>query len=192
MEIKTWADFGALSKEELDALSPEELEEIKASIRKAEEEARAASEAEAKKKEEEYAKAKELAENYKIRAEKAEKALKGKREDGGDTPKNELSQSDLITLIRADVPEEDFEEVISYAQFKKISVKEALKSSVVRTILSERKEERETAQATSTGNKRKGTHTPSGKELLANARKSGELPESDEDIRKLAAAQFEK
>jgi hypothetical protein len=145
----------------------------------------------------ELRKAKELADNYKIRAEKAEAKLKEK--GGEETPKNDpkaeakgdLSQKDLIVLIKADVTEEeDIQEVVDFAKLKNISVAEALKSSVIRTVLSEKKEERQTAEVTATGNKRGGTAAPSDKELLRRAQSKGELPEKEEDMRKLVEAQI--
>jgi hypothetical protein len=145
----------------------------------------------------ELKKAKELADNYKIRAEKAEAKLKEK--GGEETPKNEpkaeakgdLSQKDLIVLIKADVTEEeDIQEVVDFAKLKNISVAEALKSSVIRTVLSEKKEERQTAEVTATGNKRGGTTAASGKDLLRKAESKGELPDTDEGIDKLLEARF--
>ena len=66
MDIKTWAEFGALTDEARQAYTAEDLEALKTSI--AENEANAAKDREAQSK-----KDKELADNYKIRAEKAEK-----------------------------------------------------------------------------------------------------------------------
>ena len=69
MEIKTWLDFGTLSREALDAYTPEELDSLKESITN--NEAKAVEDL--KREREDFVKTKELAENYKIRAEKAEK-----------------------------------------------------------------------------------------------------------------------
>lgn len=137
---------------------------------------------------EEQNKLKELADNYKIRAEKAE----AKAKEGKETaPKTEmsLSQPDLIALVKGDVAEEDIDDVADYAKFKNISVKEALKSSVVKSMLAERKEERATAEATQTGAKRKGTSAASGDELLQRA-EQGKVPETKEEIAALVDARF--
>lgn len=131
-------------------------------------------------------KAEQDAKEAKAKLAELEKATKEKKEE------TSLSQSDLIALMKADIAEEDIDEVVQAAKVLKLSVKDALKTSVVRTILAERKEERETAQKTQTGTKRAGVHSPSGKEILAKAEASGEIPDSDEDIRKLVAAQFDK
>jgi len=167
-----------------DTLTPEEVEMLDNGEKTEEDFIREAEEAEKARQEEileEAKKAKELADNYKIRAEKAERSKKADNE----TPKNELSQKDLVALIRAEVSEDDFDEVTDYARLKNISVSEALKSSVIRIILSEKKEERATAQATATGNKVSGAKSTSGSELLNRARTSGELPDDEAGMKKL-------
>lgn len=178
MEIKTWADFGALPKEELDTYSPEEIETMKVSI--AENEAKLAEDF--KKKEEEYAKAKELAENYKIRAEKAEKAEKTKKEG-----KEEMESKDIYALVKADVPEEDVDEVRAFATYKKMSVAEALKDKTLKSILSDRAEERRTANLSQV----KGARVSSkitGEALIEKIQKGEEV--KIEDIDKLVEARM--
>lgn len=132
------------------------------------------------------AKAEELANNYKIRAEKAEKK--------GDEPKiskvapkksSELSTLDIIAISKANIETDDVEEVVEYAKFKGISVAEALKSNVIQTTLAQKEEMRKTAQATSTGQTRRGSSQISDEKLLADAKK-GILPDSDSDIERLA------
>jgi len=143
----------------------------------------------------EVSKAQEYARNQKIRAERAEKELKelkNKFSSKEETPapsKNtgDFSQMDFMALIKADVPEDDISEVADYAKLKGISISEALKSSVVKTILSERNEERKTAQATSTGPARKGATRPNGDTLIANAQR-GQMPDSDADLDALIRA----
>jgi hypothetical protein len=182
MELQTWADFAALTDEERSAYTPEELEEIKSNI--SEKEAKKAEDS--KKKDEELAKAKEIAENYKVRAEKAEaKAREGKEEP----PKTgELSAKDALILAKADVAEEDLDEVLNYAKFRNLPVSEVLKDKTLKTILSDRAEERRTAQATNTGGSRPSTKV-TGEALIEKASK-GDLPEKDEDIAKLAEARM--
>jgi poly-gamma-glutamate capsule biosynthesis protein CapA/YwtB (metallophosphatase superfamily) len=129
----------------------------------------------------------ELANNYKIRAEKAEK----KNKDGNPTPtKMELSHIDIIALTKADVAEDDIQEVLDYAEYKKISVKEALNSTVIKSLLAEKKEERATAEATATKQTRKGSTTQTGSEMLKNAKSKGEVPADKEDMDKLVEARF--
>ena len=135
---------------------------------------------------------KELADNYKVRAEKAEKRLKEMETSKEEEPKKDfnLSQMDFITLAKADVHEEDIDEVVDYAKYKKIPVKEALSSSVIKNYLAEQKEYRATADATTTGNKRTGGKARSGGELLNDAN-TGKLPETDEEMAELVNARFQ-
>jgi len=178
METKTWAEFGALTDEERSSLTPEEMETLRTSI--TENEAKLAGDRKAK--DEELVKAKELAENYKIRAEKAEK---GKKEDK-ELPKPEYSLSDIRAL--SDVPDEDVEEVVGWAKFKNITVAEAKKTSEMQSILKLRLEERRSAAASNTGGSRAST-TITGATLIQRA-KQGQFPEKDEDIEKLAEARM--
>ncbi len=92
----------------------------------------------------------------------------------------ELSQDDLIAVIKADIPQEDVKVAKDYAKLNNISVAEALKSDVVKGILSNRAEERATAQAASTGPVKRGSSKASDEVLLEKLDK-GELPEEDID-----------
>lgn len=138
----------------------------------------------------EYEKAMELANNYKIRAEKAEKKAKEKSDTSDvstSQPKSEaVSLTDQYALLNAKVPVEDVQDVIDYATFKGISVAEALQSSVVKNTLAEKAEYRVTAAAANTGSSKRGSGRTSDEALLANAAK-GIIPESDEDINRLIA-----
>lgn len=183
MEIKKMVDLETLTQEEKEAIEngSKTEEDLLAEYESAEQE-----------KEEKRIKAEELANNYKIRAEKAEAKLKEPKEEKKEViaPKtnDSLSQTDLIAILKADVAEEDIEEVVSYASLKKISVADALKSNVIKTILSEKAEQRATANATATNNRRGGSSsklTPS--QILENAKK-GDLPESDEEMKILVRA----
>lgn len=176
--IKTWADFGALSKDELDALSPEEVETLKTSI--SENEANLAEER--KTKDDELVKAKEIAENQRIRAEKAEKA---KKEDKGD--KENLSLSDIRAL--SDVHDEDVQEIVDYAKFKGVTIAEAKKTSAMQNYLSTQAEERRTAAVADTRGGQRAT-TINNTVILEKA-KRGELSEKEEDIDKLVEARME-
>ena len=185
MEVKTWADFGALPKEELDALTPEELESLKTSITDSETQI-----AETRKKEaEDYTKTKELAENYKIRAEKAERESK---KGGGSTIESNkgqegLANKDILYFAKADIHEDDIDTVLEWAKFKNIGVKEA--HAELKAVLSTKEEERRSAQVTQTRGAR-GSTAPTAQDLIAKARK-GNLPEKDEDIEALAEAEMQ-
>lgn len=130
----------------------------------------------------------ELANNYKIRAEKAEGKIKP---DAQPPKKNELSATDIIALTKADVAEDDIQEVLDYSEYKKISVKEALGSKVIKSMLDERKEERKTAEATATKQQRAGQVSQKASDMLSEAKSTGKLPENDGDMEKLVDARFQ-
>jgi hypothetical protein len=119
----------------------------------------------------------------KIRAEKAEKKAKEPKVEPKVEPTNPgISSKDTIALINAKVHEDDVDEVIEYSKFKKISIAEALKSGVIKASLSEKEELRNTANATNTGKTRSGSSKVSGENLLDKARKTGEVPDSEEAL----------
>ena len=130
-------------------------------------------------------KARQDYQNQKIRAEKAEAKLKGNDSTRRiETSKDVLSPFDLIAVTKANLDEEGLSEVMEYAKFKKISISEALKSSAVKAIIAEREENKKVAEATNTGQARRGTSKVSDDVLLENARK-GIMPDSDADIKRL-------
>lgn len=98
--------------------------------------------------------------------------------------KEKMSQSDLIAVVKADVPEEDLEDVIEYATLKKISVREALNAPLIKGMLAEKAEQRAIAEGTNTNGARRGNTKISDTELLSNAQK-GVMPESEEDMARL-------
>jgi len=141
---------------------------------------------------ERLAKAEELAKNYKVRAEKAEK---GNKVVATATPApvqsgKDLSQSDLLAILRNNVNEDDVDEVKDYAKLKNVSVAEALKSNFVKSFLKEKEENRRVANASNTGAVRRSTAKVADETLVSKALK-GEMPESDEDIDRLVSARFE-
>lgn len=95
-----------------------------------------------------------------------------------------LSQADLMTIVRSNIPEEDVQEVVNYAKFKNIPVAEAMKSTVIKTMLADNLEQRKVSEGTSTGGQRRGTGKTSDEALLENAQK-GIMPESTDDIARL-------
>lgn len=128
----------------------------------------------------EFEKQKQLTDNQKKRAEKAEKKAKTApaSNDSG------MSAQDLLALSKADVAEEDLDEVLDYAKYKGISIAEALKSSVVQATLTTNAEHRKSAEAVSTGSTRRGSSQVSDERLLTDA-SSGKLPSSDADMARL-------
>lgn len=102
--------------------------------------------------------------------------------------KKDLNSKDLIALVNAKINEEDIDDVVEYATFKKMSIAEALKSPVVKSLISEKEAVRKTANATNTGaNKRSSTVKPTGETLLQKAR-AGEFPD---DVQALVKARIE-
>jgi hypothetical protein len=125
-------------------------------------------------------KAKELADNYKKRAEKAEKKAKE-----APAPVGNVSQSDILYLAKADIHEDDIGYVTEYAQKFGISIKEA--HAQTSPILAQRKEERTTAQVTSTKSAR-GIKTRTGEDYLEKAEQTGEIPTDDKGMQALILA----
>jgi len=134
----------------------------------------------------ELKRAQELAQNQKIRAEKAEKE---KKEKEGETKevKPELSTKDVLYLAKTDIHEDDLSEVLDWAKFKNISVQEAYKS--LKGTLDVRNAERKTAEATDTKGGRPAAKI-TGDSLLEKARQ-GQVSEKEEDIDKIVEARME-
>lgn len=97
-----------------------------------------------------------------------------------------LSEKDVYALVKADVAEEDIDEVKAYAGYRKISVADALKDATLKSILSVKAEERRTAAATNTRSAR-GTAKVNGETLIDQARQGKAVKE--EDIDKLVDAE---
>lgn len=145
---------------------------------------------------ENFKKYKELAHNYKIRAEKAERGGKDPKDEAKkpnltkpNAKTDDFSTKDMYSLIKADVPEEDFERVGNYAKLNKISIADALKDEDLQIILKRQAEKRETARATNMGQRRTGNQKVSDQKLLDDASK-GNLPENEDDIERLARARI--
>lgn len=130
-------------------------------------------------------KAEELANNQKIRAEKAEKLAKTTKVETKQD--SQVSTKDLYALTKANISEDDINEVEEYAKYKKISISEALKSSTLKAILAEKEENRTTANASSVGNTKRASSKISDESLIEKASR-GEFPESDADLQRLIKA----
>lgn len=102
---------------------------------------------------------------------------------------NALSQDDVFELFDAGIRvKEDRDFFIQSAKLAGLTIQEARKNKTIMALLKEQQEERATAQATSTGGGQRGTATVPDDALLRSAQIKGELPESDEDIRRLIKA----
>lgn len=136
-------------------------------------------------------KAKELANNYKIRAEKAEKKSKEvPRTETRVQSEGDLSSTDTIAIMRAGVHEEDIETLKKYSKMSDVSITDALKQDELKAMLYVRHEKRQTANATNTGQTRRSSQKISDDVLLEKASK-GEFPENDSDISRLVRLQAE-
>jgi hypothetical protein len=130
----------------------------------------------------------QLANNQKIRAEKAEGKLKQVRPEVTQSKsKGDLGSKDLYALMEAKVPQDDIDEVIDYAKFKGVSIQEALKTSFVKATLSEKAEQRRIAESTNVGGARRSTQKVSVDTIMSKAQ-NGEMPDSDEDMMALIKA----
>ena len=134
------------------------------------------------------AKADELVRNYKIRAEKAEKLAKQNRTVVEPVEKDNsqagLSSDDVYAFVAGKVPQEDIPEVRDYSVMKGISIQEALQTNFVKTLLSDKAEQRNVANAANTGGGKRGSGKLSDEALISEAQK-GNMPESDADIERL-------
>ena len=116
-----------------------------------------------------------------LKAERLKKEEQAKVQPKADKPSEkqdvQLTPMDAIMLSKANITEaDDIEEVLAYANFRKIPVKDALKDKTMKTILAERAEQRQTAEATNTGNARRGSSKLTDEQVVANA-DTGKLPD---------------
>ncbi len=126
--------------------------------------------------------------DQKTRAEIAEKKANTAKPQAHSESK-ELSFKDGFALSKANVHEDDIDEVIEYSQFKKISVAEALKSSVIVSMMKEKEEFRNSDKASTTTNTRRATPKITDDTILENARK-GKVDDTDEGIKALFRARM--
>jgi hypothetical protein len=107
-----------------------------------------------------------------------------KPNDAISTNTSELSSMDVITIAKSNIHQDDIEEVINFAKFKNITVGDALKDDIMKSILSGKAELRKTAEGTNTGSAKRGNAKVSDESLVDNAR-NGKMPESDADMARL-------
>ena len=121
------------------------------------------------------------------RAKKAEaklKKLEGERKDDTEG----LSQKDVLYLAKANIHEDDMDEVVEWAKFKKVSVKDAHEQ--LKATLEVREEQRKTAQATQVRGGQRGNSKNTGEDLLRQAETSGKLPDDEADIKRMVEARI--
>jgi len=142
------------------------------------------------------AKSNEIAENQKIRAEKAEKKNKPVIEDKP-APKKEatdqsLTSKDVLALTGAGITsDEDVEYLLKVSKGFGMTIAEAIKDQTIKAKLEDQQEERKTADATNTKGGSQSNAKVSGATLMAKASK-GNLPDNDADMSKLVSARFKK
>lgn len=101
---------------------------------------------------------------------------------------NDLSTRDVLYLAKADIHDEDMEEVLEIARLRKIPVSQA--HTFMKPILDVRSQERRTAAATHTKGGARGTTKVSGEDLLKQAQLTGEVPDTDEGLNDLFNARL--
>ncbi len=126
----------------------------------------------------------------KIKHRKEAEDLKNKVQvNNGSSPpdkeqKSDLTTQDLYALMDAKVPEADIDQVREYANLKKISIAEALKAPIVKSLLAESGELRNVASAANVGGSKRSSGKMTDDILLSKASK-GELPDNDADLVRL-------
>lgn len=128
-------------------------------------------------------------EDQKKRAEIAEKkANSTTKHTNSDTPIT-LTVKDGFALAKANVADEDVDDILEYANFKKISIAEALKSNVVKNMLAEKEEFRKSQNVSTTPNVKRASPKITDDVILENARQ-GKLDESEDAIKALFRARM--
>lgn len=111
-------------------------------------------------------KAEQIAQNQKIRAEKAEaEAKKPKVKPESVAPINDemLSPKDYLAMTENKITSDDFDEVVRLKKvLGKTDIAETLKDKTAKLILEQRAEERRSAAAANTGNNRRSSSKPEG------------------------------
>ena len=148
-------------------------------------------EAEFTAKEEAKKKADEIALNQKIRAEKAEQELK-KAKPAGDTEPPKKSEGFSLKDIRAlnSIHDDDVDFVTNWAKSNNMEIVDAVKHKDVQLVLKGHEEERKSAEASNTGGSRRATSKTTGADLHERAMTKNDIPESEEDMKKLIEARF--
>jgi hypothetical protein len=92
----------------------------------------------------------------------------------------DITKTELYSLVKADVPEEDTQEVITYARSRGLTVTDALKTVEVKAILKVRDEYRKSEEVANTKSSRYGVKTPSGEAILDRAIATDSYPVEDD------------
>lgn len=127
--------------------------------------------------------------------EKENKTLKFQKAKLRDKPRETktqegLSTEDLIAIARSNVHDDDISLITKYAEFAKVSIREALKDSVLQGIIEKNESKRKSGNATNMGSSKRGQVKVSEETLIANAKK-GEMPD-EKDLDRLIASRYPK
>jgi hypothetical protein len=129
-------------------------------------------------------------ENKTLKIQKGKKAEKDAKTAQAPQFAENMSSMDMFAFMNAKVTNpKDIAEVTEWAKHKKISVEEALESSIMQTVLAGNKDSRKVSSATNTGSSRRGTSEVSGDDLLANAGRD-KMPDSDADLDRMLEAKY--
>jgi hypothetical protein len=101
-----------------------------------------------------------------------------------------MTAVDIIALAKAQVNDEDYQEVVDYAKYKNISISDALKSNYIKTTLQEREEQRKSASATIVDGGKRASTTRSGEQILSDFETKGIAPKTDDEWEKLHRARM--
>lgn len=117
-----------------------------------------------------------------------ERAKKAETKPAAEPSQDGLTNKDVLFLAKADIHEDDIDEVLEWAKFKKVPVSDAYKQ--MKDVLDVRAEQRKTAAATQTGKSSRGTSKVSGDDLLSKAERTGEVPDTAEGMTELFKARL--
>lgn len=101
---------------------------------------------------------------------------KGEQPTESEQKSDDLSSTDLYTLVSAGVHQEDVQEVVKSAKLLGVGIADALKDDTVKAILEKRDSQRKAAQAANVKTSRKSAHQPTDSEIIAEANK-GNIPD---------------
>lgn len=124
---------------------------------------------------------KTIAQKIKHRTEAEELRKKSASVTTDDSKKNDTGLSIKDWKALQDVHDDDVEEIVEYAKFKKISVADAKKSGVIQTLLKDKEEQRKVASASNTGTARRSSVKISDEEIV-NQMEKGQVPEDPEAL----------
>lgn len=91
-------------------------------------------------------------------------------------PSKDLDSKDLYALMQNQVPADDIDDVVKVAKLEGISVAEALKLDLTKTILAKKSEYRKSAEVANTAPARKGA-TKLSDEAILSGLSEGKIPE---------------